>query len=85
MTTNDIDAIEARANASPELDPYMTSNGGVVIFNGPFRKDIAQAAVDFIKQSKSDSAALCAEVSELRGALERARALLAAVSVEEQP
>lgn len=63
----DLNPIKARLNAAPELHPYATAKGGVVLLNGPFPYVKAYAAVVFVEHAPADLAALIAEVERLRG------------------
>jgi hypothetical protein len=62
----DLASIKARLGAAPELRPYATARGGVVLLNGSFPLDRARAAVDLVEHARSDLAALIAEVERLR-------------------
>lgn len=71
-----LEEIQSRCEASPELTPYVTAKGGVVIFNGPFPTDKAEAAKEFIVHAREDVSALMAEVEWLQSRLVRAHRML---------
>lgn len=56
----DLEGIRARLAACPELRPYVTGKGGVVILNGPFAMPKAEAAAEFISHALADLRALLA-------------------------
>lgn len=68
-----LDTIKTRCEASPELVPYVTAKGGVVIFNGPFPIKKARAAKEFIAHARHDMLLLVAEVERLRAAMQKLR------------
>jgi len=56
----------------PEIKPYVTAKGGVVILNGPFPLDQAERVRNFIAAAPDTAAerdALAEQVSTLREAL----------------
>lgn len=50
----DIQAIRQRAQSCPPLSLHITDDGGVVLINGPFPLDQAQACQDFISKARLD-------------------------------
>lgn len=50
----DIQAIRQRAQFCPPLSPHVTDEGGVVLINGPFPLEQAQACKDFISKASFD-------------------------------
>ena len=86
MTTVDIDAIEALANAAtPGLWKYVDTEDGLfgvemdaghnILWDMEGACEKCFGNMRFIAAARQDVPALCAEVRELRAALERARAL----------
>jgi hypothetical protein len=70
MTSDlDLNPIKARLNAAPELHPYATAKGGVVLLTGPCPYVKAYAAVVFVEHAPTDLAALIQEVERLRASL----------------
>lgn len=70
MSKRDLEADLKLCEAAPEIRPYATRKGGVVVINGPFPIDKALACVAFLEQAREALPYYIAEVKRLRGALE---------------
>lgn len=65
MTNTEKTDIIKRCQCCPDLTPYVTAKGGVVILNGPFPMAKARHVESFIKQAQGDIHALVAEIERL--------------------
>ena len=65
MTKSEKTDIIKRHRACPNLTPYVTASGGVVIFNGPFPMKQANATKDFIEHAGHDIYTLLTEINRL--------------------
>ncbi len=84
MNEQDIHALEVAHAACPAPTPYVTSNGGVVILNGPFPVKTAQAVHDWIVLSYQQTPHVLAELQHLRGLLSDIIALAGNWMTEDQ-
>lgn len=71
MQLEDLQEIINRCRACPELKPYATAKGGVVVLNGPFPEHRAKCAVDFVKHARNDIWLLTEEVRRLQTKLDQ--------------
>ncbi len=54
ITLQELQEIKQRAQECPPLSPYVTSKGGVVLMNGPFQMDKANARKDLTSKARLD-------------------------------
>lgn len=66
MQQDELQEIINRNRRCPDLKPYVTAKGGVVVLNGPFPTERAKSAADFIEHAKSDIHRLAEEVLRLQ-------------------
>jgi len=66
ITETELHEIAWRFRKCPDLKPYVTHKGGVVLLNGPFPLDRAKCAEQFVKYAKEDVHRLIEEVLRLK-------------------
>lgn len=66
MGETELHEIAMRHRKCPDLKPYVTAKGGVVILNGPFPMERAKCAEQFIKHATDDVHKLVEEVLRLK-------------------
>jgi hypothetical protein len=76
----------AMCEAAPKLmEPYVTSNGGVVVLNGPFSIDKANACCTFIYESRTALPHWINRAVAAEAEVERLREALRSISTYEPP